>query len=58
MVIISMAINPHMDVIQVQVGKNMVEDVLLDGGFNMNIMIEELHKWLGLPNLKLTPYTL
>jgi hypothetical protein len=53
-----MAINPHMDVIQVQVGKNMVEDVLLDGGFNMNIMIEELHKWLGLPNLKLTPYTL
>jgi len=31
-----------MAVIWVQVGKNMVENILLDGGFGMNIMIKEL----------------
>jgi hypothetical protein len=35
-------IDPHSDVIQVQVGKNMDEDVLLDGGSKVNIMTEEL----------------
>jgi len=29
-----------MAVIQVQIGKNKIEDVLLDGGFGINIMIE------------------
>ncbi len=43
-IITSMAIDPHMVVIQVQVGKNLVEDVLLDGGSNMNIMTKELWK--------------
>jgi hypothetical protein len=38
------------------VGKNIIEDVLLDGGFGVNIMTKELQKWLRLPNLKLTPY--
>jgi hypothetical protein len=44
--------------IQIQVGKNMVEGILLDGGFNMDIMTKELRKWLGLPSPKPTPYTL
>jgi hypothetical protein len=35
------AIDLHMVVIQVYVGKNMVEDILLDRGFNVNIMMEE-----------------
>ncbi len=51
-------INPHMVVIQVQVGENIVENILLDGGSNVNIMTKELWKMLGLPNYKLTPYTL
>ncbi len=42
LVIMTVAIDPHMVVIQVQVGKNIVENVLLDGGFGMNIMTEEL----------------
>jgi len=31
-----------MTVIQVQIGKNTIEDVLLDGGFGVNIIIEQL----------------
>jgi hypothetical protein len=58
LVITSMVIDPHMVVIQVQVSKIMVEDVLLDGRLDVNIMIEELQKWLGLPSPKLTPYIL
>jgi hypothetical protein len=38
----SVTINPHMAVISVHVGKNMVEDVLLDGGFGVNIITKEL----------------
>jgi hypothetical protein len=57
-VIAFVAIDPHMVVIKIQVGKNMVEDVLLDGGSNVNIMTKELQKWLRLPSPKLTPYTL
>jgi hypothetical protein len=53
-----MAINPHMAMIQVHVGKNIIEDVILDGGSNMNIMTKEFRKWFGLPNPKPTPYTL
>jgi hypothetical protein len=36
--IVLVVIDPHMVMIQVQLCKNMVEDVLLDGGSNMNIM--------------------
>jgi hypothetical protein len=57
-VIASMAIDPHMVVIQVQVGKNIIKDVLLDGKSGMNIMMEEQWKQLGLPNPKPTSYTL
>jgi hypothetical protein len=51
-------IDPHMAVIQVQVGKNIVKNVILDGGSGVNIMMEELCKLLGLPNPKPTPNTL
>ncbi len=36
--IIIVAIDNHMVVIQVQIGKNTIEDVLLDGGFGVNII--------------------
>jgi hypothetical protein len=41
-VITSMVIDLHMVVIQVHVGKNIIEDVLLNGRYNVNIMMEEL----------------
>jgi len=44
LVITSVMIDLHMVVIQVHVGKNMVEDVLLDGRCCVNIMMEELWK--------------
>jgi hypothetical protein len=34
----TMAIDNHMAVIHVQVGKNIVEDILLDGGSRINII--------------------
>ncbi len=56
--IILVIVDLQMVVIQVQIGKNIVEDVLLDSGFGVNIIIEELKKWLKLPILKLDPYNL
>ncbi len=47
-----------MVIIQVQIDKNIVEDVFLDSGFGVNIIIEELKKWLKLPIPKLDPYNL
>jgi hypothetical protein len=47
-----------MVVIQVQMGKNIVEDVLIDGGASVNIIIENLRTKLGLPKPKLAPYHL
>jgi hypothetical protein len=38
-----------MVVIQVQVGKNTIEDGLLNGGTNVNIIIENIKTKLGLP---------
>lgn len=52
------AINPHMVIIQMHVGKNIMEDVLLDGGLGVNIVTKDLRKKLGLAFLKPTPYTL
>ncbi len=57
LVITLVVMDRHMVVIHVQVSKNIVENVLLDGGSNVNIMMEELWKMLGLPNSKPTPYT-
>jgi hypothetical protein len=47
-----------MVVIQVQVGKNIVEDVLLDGGASVNIIIKNLITKLRLPKPKPIPYHL
>lgn len=38
-----------MVVIQVQEGKNLVEDVLLDGGFGVNIITKDLRKNYDFP---------
>ncbi len=35
---IVVAIDNHMAIIQVQIGKNAIEDVLLNGGFRVNII--------------------
>jgi hypothetical protein len=56
LVIASVAIDPRMAVIWVQVGKNIVKDVLLDGKYGVNIMVNKL--WKQLPNLKSPSYTL
>jgi hypothetical protein len=37
-----MAINHQMAMIQVQVGKNFIDDVLIDKGFGVDIIIENL----------------
>jgi hypothetical protein len=37
-------------------GKNLVDDVLLDKGFGANIITKDLKKRLGLPSLKPTFY--
>jgi len=47
-----------MAVIQVKIGKNTIEDVLLDGSSRVNIIIEQLRLRLGLPKPKPTPYNL
>jgi hypothetical protein len=39
-------------------GKNMNDDVVLDGGFGVNIIIEQLKARLGLLKPKPTPYNL
>jgi hypothetical protein len=48
----------QMVIIQVQVGKNIVEDFLLNGGANVNIIIKNLITKLGLPKPKPAPYHL
>jgi hypothetical protein len=47
-----------MVVVQVHIGKNIIEDVLLDGGSGINIIIEQLKLKLGFPKPKLAPYNL
>jgi hypothetical protein len=51
-------VDNQMAVIQVQVGKNNVEDVLLDGGASVNIITKNFKKKLGLPKPKPAPYHL
>jgi hypothetical protein len=46
-----------MAMIQVQVGMNFIEDVLLDGGSRVNIITKKLKVQLGLLKPKFTPYT-
>jgi hypothetical protein len=45
-----------MAIIQVQVRKNIVEDVLIDGGASMNIITKNLIAKLGLPKPIPAPY--
>jgi hypothetical protein len=42
----------------VQVGKKIINDVLIDGGFGINIIIENLVVQLGLSKLNLMLYNL
>jgi hypothetical protein len=52
------AIDPHMAVIHVHIGQNLVDDVLLGEGSRANIIIKDLRKQLGLPFPKFVPYML
>jgi pantoate kinase len=54
----SINIKPHMAIILVHARKNIMEDVLLDGGSNVNIITIDLKKKLKLLISKPTPYTL
>jgi DNA-binding protein YbaB len=56
--IVAIEVNNQMAIIQIQVGKNIVENVLLYGGANFNIIIENLITKLGLPKPRLVPYHL
>jgi hypothetical protein len=47
-----------MAIIQVQIGKNIIEDVLLDERSGVNIITKQLRLRLGLPKSKPTPYNL
>jgi hypothetical protein len=47
-----------MAIILVHVGKNILEDVLLDGWLGVNIITKDLKKKIELCFLKLAPYTL
>jgi hypothetical protein len=51
-------VNNHMTVIQIQVGKNIIEDVMLDGGTSVNIITKNLKTKLGLPKPRPAPYHL
>jgi hypothetical protein len=51
-------VDNQMTITHVQVGKNIVEDVLIDGGANVNIVIENFITKLGLPKLRPAPYHL
>ncbi len=58
LIIALVAINHQLLVIHVQVGKNFIKDVLLDGGSGVNIIMEKMRVWLGLSKSKPAPYTL
>jgi hypothetical protein len=58
LVMAAVAINLHMTVIQVHVGQNLVDNVLLDEGSSANIIIKDLKKYLGLPSPKPAIYML
>jgi hypothetical protein len=47
-----------MAIIQVQIRKNFIEDVPLDGGSRVNIIMEKLKVQLGLSKPKHAPYNL
>ena len=54
----AIAVDQQLPLIIVQLGKNNITKVLLDGGSGINIMSEELRKKLGLPKPSPAPYNL
>ncbi len=57
-IITTVAINNHMVIIKIYIGRNTIDDVFLDGGSKVNIIIEQLRARLGLPKPKLAPYNM
>jgi hypothetical protein len=49
LVVTSIAIDRHMVIIHVHIGKNLVDDELLDGRLGVNIIMEKLKVTFGLP---------
>ena len=52
------AIDKHMPVISICIGKNVVDDVLLEGGLGLNVITEEERHRLGLPKPSRAPFNL
>jgi hypothetical protein len=52
----SIAIDLHLAIIQIHVGRNVVDDMLLDRGSRTNIIDKDLRKQFGLPSTKPTLY--
>ena len=52
------AIDKHMLMISISIGKNIVDDVLLDGGSGVNVITEEERHKLGLPKPSPAPFKL
>jgi hypothetical protein len=50
--------NNHMAIIQIQVGKHIIDDIFLDGSFGVNIISKQLKNKVGLPEPKSIPYDL
>jgi hypothetical protein len=55
---ITIKVDNQMAIFQVQVGKNIVEDVLTNGRASVNIITKNLKTKLGLPKPRPTPYHL
>ncbi len=53
-----MDVDHQTTIIQVRVGKNFIDDVLIDGCFGINIIIKNLRVQLGLSKPNPTPYSL
>jgi hypothetical protein len=54
----AVTIDHQMIMIQVHVGKNFIDDVLIDGGSRINIILENLIIQLGLSKSSPMPYNL
>ncbi len=52
----TITIDHQMIMIKVQVGKNFIDDLLIDGGSKINIITENLIIQLGLSKSNLMPY--
>ena len=56
LIVATEAIDKHMLVISICIGKNIVDDVLLDGGSGVNVITEEESRKLGLPKPSPAPF--